>query len=119
MIKQVSFSRLEVFEQCKYRAKLQFVDRIPEPEPSLQETPLKRGIRVHDTAERFIRGISTIQPELEKFKEEFIAAYDKYHHRSKDFELEQMWAFDKDWNYLHNQWDNNLWLRVRLMLSRL
>ena len=59
-LKTWSYSRLGVFEQCKFRAKLQYVDKIPEPARPLPEGKTEhandRGTRVHEEAEIFVRG---------------------------------------------------------------
>ena len=54
-IKAWSYSRLVDFEQCKLRAKLKYIDRIPEParplpEPSESERPRMRMARSPRTA---------------------------------------------------------------------
>ena len=56
-IKAWSYSRLADFEQCKLRAKLKYIDRIPEPArplpPGKTEHANDRGTRIHDAGERF------------------------------------------------------------------
>ena len=67
-IKAWSYSRLVDFEQCKLRAKLKYIDRIPEPArplpPGKTEHANDRGTRIHDAAERFVRGGVELIPEL-------------------------------------------------------
>ena len=74
-IKAWSYSRLVDFEQCKLRAKLKYIDRIPEPARSLPpgktEHANDRGTRIHDAAERFVRGGVELLPELKSFSTEF------------------------------------------------
>ena len=58
-IKAWSYSRLVDFEQCKLRAKLKYIDRIPEPArplpPGKTEHANDRGTRIHDAGERFVQ----------------------------------------------------------------
>ena len=71
-----SYSRLSTFEQCKLRAKLAYIDRIPEPErplpPGKTEHANDRGTRVHNAAEMFVQGGIELIPELRSFREEFL-----------------------------------------------
>lgn len=55
-----SHSKLVDFEQCRRKAKLKHIDRIPEPErplpPGKTEHANDRGTRVHDNCEQYVRG---------------------------------------------------------------
>ena len=70
MIKAWSFSRLSIFEQCKLRTKLAYIDRIPEPPrplpPGKTEHANDRGTRIHDAAERFVRGGAELLEDLQR-----------------------------------------------------
>ena len=76
-IKAGSFSRIDVFETCPLRAKLAFIDKIPEPDrgpppKSKDEWPNDRGQRIHEHADRYVKGLEADQlPEMAKFKVEF------------------------------------------------
>lgn len=93
-----SFSRLAVFEQCPYRAKLAYIDKAPEP-PRVSdrgEHPLDRGTRVHEDAEKFVRGqLEHLTKELLPFEEEFLRL--RMLHRENKVILEEEWGFTKDW----------------------
>lgn len=115
MIKSWSFSRLSDFEQCPYRAKLKYVDKIPEPErplrPGQTEQPFERGIRVHDAAELYVQGGIELVPELRTFAEEFERLRELY--ATGQVALEGEWGFDKDW--LPVAWrSSNTWVRMKL-----
>lgn len=115
MIKTWSYSRLAVFEQCKYRAKLAYIDRIPEPQrelaPGQQEFPNERGTRVHTAAEIFAQGKGQLIEELSTFSGEFRELKTSY--KAGKVTLEQEWAFDNDW--IPTSWmSDNAWLRVKL-----
>lgn len=98
-IKAGSHSRLAVFEACKYRAKLAFVDRIPEPErplpPGKTEHANDRGTRIHDAAERFVKGGVELIPELKSFEPEFLQL--KALHGQGKVSTEGEWAFNRSW----------------------
>ena len=114
-IKAWSYSRLVDFEQCKLRAKLKYIDRIPEParplSPGKTELANDRGTRIHDAAERFVRGGVELIPELKSFSTEFHDLRDKYKHGMVSLEGE--WAINKDWEPV--AWgDRDAWARIKL-----
>lgn len=95
-----SFSRLQDFETCAYRAKLKYVDRVPESKPELpknREHPLDRGSRIHDEAEQFVRGkLDGLPVDLTHFSTEFYQARSLFEQGL--VETEEMWCFDENWN---------------------
>jgi hypothetical protein len=110
-----SYSRLTVFEQCKLRAKLAFIDRIPEPArplpPGKTEHANDRGTRIHECAERFVRGGVELIPELEPFRAELERLRELY--QEGKVSLEGEWAVDKDWNPV--AWkSSDAWARIKL-----
>jgi hypothetical protein len=110
-----SYSRLCVFEQCKLRAKLAYIDRIPEPErplpPGKTEHANDRGTRIHTAAELFVKGGVELIPELQTFHEELLRLRELY--SEGKVSLEGEWAFDKDWT--PTAWSSNsAWARVKL-----
>lgn len=118
-----SFSRVQDFEQCKHRAKLKYLDKIPEPErplpPGKTEHANDRGTRIHDAGERFVRGGIELIPELQKFKTEFEKL--KALFAAGKVSLEGEWAMDRGWNPV--AWkSSDAWLRLKLdamvMLSK-
>lgn len=114
-IKAWSYSRLVDFEQCKLRAKLKYIDRIPEPArplpPGKTEHANDRGTRIHDAAERFVRGGVELIPELKAFSTEFHDLRNKYEHGMVSLEGE--WAINKDWEPV--AWgDRDAWARIKL-----
>jgi len=118
-----SFSRLGDFEQCKHRAKLKYLDKIPEPErplpPGKTEHANDRGTRIHDAAERYVRGGIELIPELQKFKTEFEKLKSLF--AAGKVSLEGEWAMDRGWNPV--AWkSSDAWLRLKLdamvMLSK-
>lgn len=110
-----SYSRLSVFEQCKLRAKLAYVDRIPEPArplpPGKTEQPNDRGTRIHEAAERFVQGGVELIPELRTFSPEFHRLRELY--AQGKVSLEGEWAVNRDWNPV--AWrSNDAWARIKL-----
>lgn len=115
MIKSWSHSRLGVYEACPFRAKLQYIDRIPEPPrplpPGKTEHANDRGSRVHDAGEIFVKQNIELIPELQHFKPEFLKLRELY--RKGKVSTEGEWAFDQDWT--PTAWQApNAWLRMKL-----
>lgn len=114
MIRAWSYSRLTIFESCRLRAKLAFIDKIPEPPrplpPGKKEHADERGIRVHEAAERYVRGGVELLWELASFREEFEHLRALY--KAGAVALEEDWAFDQDWQIV--TWNSaTTWLRVK------
>lgn len=110
-----SYSRLSTFEACKYRAKLLYLDRIPEPvrplPPGKTEHANDRGTRIHYAAETYVNSNIELIPELENFAEEFQRLKALY--KEGKVSLEGEWAFDIDW--MPSAWRaDNTWARIKL-----
>lgn len=116
MIRQWSHSRLTSFERCAYRAKLAYLDKVPEPvrplPPGKSEHANERGTRIHSLAEQYCLGKIEEPPnELRFFRAEF--------ERLKELvklgraSLEGEWAFDKDWGPV-SWFADTVWGRVKL-----
>jgi len=94
-----SYSRLVDFEQCPLRAKLKYIDKIPEPErplpPGKTEHANDRGTRVHTAAELFVQKPIELAPELATFKEELLRLRELY--KQGRVSLEGEWGMDRDW----------------------
>lgn len=110
-----SYSRLVDFEQCPYRAKLKYIDKIPEPvrplPPGKTEHANDRGTRIHTAAELFVQKPIELIPELGSFSEEMHRLRQLY--KLGKVSLEGEWGFDRDWMpsaYM----GSNTWLRVKL-----
>lgn len=114
-IKAWSYSRLIDFEQCKLRAKLKYIDRIPEPARPLPKGKTEhandRGTRIHDAAERYVRGGVEFPSELYHFKTEFDRLRNQYAHGKVSLEGE--WAVNTDWEPV--DWKSrDAWARIKL-----
>lgn len=91
-----SFSSLTEFEKCPYAQYLKRIKRVPRPDLDIQ-SPLARGIKIHDEAEAFVKGTLPELPKtLKKFSTEFEAL--KSLHDTGAVQLETDWAFDTNWN---------------------
>jgi len=95
-----SFSRLDVFETCKRRAKIAFVDRIKEPtrppRADGKEHPNDRGERVHVHLDDFVKGVRDAPPqEVSTFKHEAYRIRELY--QEGRVHAEQMWCYDDAW----------------------
>lgn len=115
MLKTASFSRLTEFEKCPYRAKLKFIDKVPEPErplkPGQTEQPNDRGTRVHQAAETYIQSNIELIPELHTFRPEYDRLRALYQEGKVSVEGE--WGYTDAWQ--PTAWfSSDVWLRVKL-----
>jgi PD-(D/E)XK nuclease superfamily len=113
MISSGSFSRLAVFETCKFRAHLMYELKIAEPDrplpPGKTEHANDRGSRIHDGAEQFIKAEGPMPKELTSFKPEFEKLQRLY--AAGQVSLEGEWGMDHAWEPAPWQ---SAWLRVKL-----
>ena len=115
-IKAWSYSRLAIFEQCRLRAKLAYIDKIPEPERPLPEGKTEhandRGTRIHEGAEFYVKDNVELLPELKQhFEAEFKALRALF--RLGKVSLEGEWGFDRDWTPVDYH-SANVWTRIKL-----
>lgn len=115
LIRTWSYSRLTVFEQCPLRAKLAYIDKIPEPLRPLPagktEHANDRGTRIHTGAELYVTKDVELIPELLSFKEELDQM--KALFKQGKVSVEGEWAYDHEWAPTH--WNSDTaWLRMKL-----
>ena len=115
MIKAWSMSRLEVYESCPYRAKLQYIDRIPEAPRTISdiEHPLVRGLRVHKLAEDFVTKAIEFPEELCHFKDGFAAQRHAFVTAPNTCFVEQEWAITETWKTT-GWFSEDAWARLKL-----
>jgi len=110
-----SYSRLADFEQCPLRAKLKYIDKIPEPvrplPPGKSEHANDRGTRVHTAAELFVQKPIELAPELNSFREEMLRLRELY--KKGKVSLEGEWGMDRDWMPTSYSGPKT-WLRLKL-----
>lgn len=114
-IRAWSFSALSLFETCPLHAKYSKVDKVPElPRPSAPsgEHANDRGTRIHENMEHHVRNNVSLVRELKTFAPDIQAL--KHFHDKGQAELENMWCFNQDWQPVHEQDYQNIWLRVKL-----
>jgi hypothetical protein len=114
-IAQWSISKAKTFRQCKFRAQLQYGQKIPEPErplpPGKSEHANDRGTRLHTEAELYVQNKGPFTPELAKFRVEFDSLRQLY--ADGLVSLEGEWAMSKDWEVV--PWKSkDAWLRLKL-----
>lgn len=111
MIKSWSFSRYSTYKLCPLKARLAYIDRIPEP----SNPAMERGAQIHVLAEKFIKGeLNELPEELYKFRKDFRKLKRKYKRVTSGVTVEDTWAFTKDWDQTTwNDWVG-CWLRVKL-----
>jgi len=83
-----SYSRWATYRTCAYKAKLKFIDKLPEPSGPAAE----RGTLIHALAQSYLEGMFKKLPEeLKLFKEEFKEL------KKGSVECEGEWAFTRTW----------------------
>jgi RecB family exonuclease len=94
-IKNWSASSLARFEQCAYYLYLSRILRSPKP-PEPDDSPLVRGTRIHEDAERYVRGETQDMPRsLAKFGEQFQDL--RALHEAGKVKCEEDWGFTRLW----------------------
>ncbi len=101
-----SISRAQVFEQCAYRAKLQWIDKIPDMQP---KKAADRGTQIHQECEDYVTKGGEYTHNMRFFKDDLLSL--KEHHKNGRVTCEEEWAFDKDWK--PTSWKSG-WLRLKL-----
>ena len=89
-----SFSRFSDYRQCPAKAKYKHVMKMPEP----SNPAMERGILIHKLAEDYIKGkLRALPSELVKFMNLFKALRALYKKKIRTMDVEESWAFTKDW----------------------
>lgn len=114
-----SYSRWSTYEDCPFKAKCKFIDKLPEPPAG---PAIDRGIAMHSLAEEAISGKMSTKTEdierAERFRSEFKAGPAKLF--KSEFALakkgkpicETEWAFRADWS--DTSWfAKDAWCRVK------
>lgn len=101
---QWSYSRWSTYDQCPYRAKLQYIDGLSSGTSDATE----RGTEVHSMAEDWLKSKKEypLPPVFGFFKKEFQEL------RKRGAASEHEWIFDKDWNVIKDM--HGRWLLVRI-----
>lgn len=100
-----SFSKLQIFESCKYRAALQWRDKVPDNQP---KTHADRGTQIHQEAEDYVVGKAEPTHNLRFFLDDFGAL--AQHFKKGRVTCEEEWGFDKEWRV--HAW-KTAWLRLK------
>lgn len=103
-ITQWSFSRWKCHDECPFRAKLQFIDKLKSP----GSPAMARGDRIHKAAEAFVKGDTVkIDPGLKAVS----TALRRYKKIGAQPEL--MLAVTRDWRPT-GWFDANVWCRIKV-----
>ncbi len=99
-----SFSRYNTHEQCAFKAKRLYVDKIPMATSSAMD----RGLRVHKLGEDYLKGkIRSVPVEFARFSAAMGAL------KKVGAVAEEEWCFAKNW--VPTGWfDEDAWLRVKI-----
>ena len=106
-----SFSKLDVYETCAYRFRLQYIEKLPE-KPRPPDNPMERGNRIHDNLEKFVKGEAALDNEARRlpvFEPALRHLQELY--RCGQAIAEDNWWFDRDWNVCDR---NAVWLWSKL-----
>lgn len=111
-----SFTRVETFEKCKFRAKLLYIDKEKEPvrplKPGQTEHGNDRGTRLHNAAEAYIKGEPVdLAVELSKFSAEYVRLRELYAQGKVSVEGE--WGFNELWQPC-DWFAPDVWGRVKI-----
>lgn len=101
-----SFSFLQVFESCAYRAKLARIDKIPDNQP---KTAADRGTAIHLEAENYVIGKGDFTHNLRFFQDDLTAL--QRHYAAGRVICEEEWGYSRDWTVAG--W-KSAWLRLKL-----
>lgn len=109
-----SFSKLDTYENCALRFKLQYIDKAPQL-PLAPDNPMERGNRVHNRLELFVKGEGPMDHEARHI-DDFVPAL----HHAQDLyaankaTVEENWFVDRDWNVCPR---DGVWLWSKLDLN--
>lgn len=109
-------SRLQDYEKCALLYAKKYVHKLPEPPRELPrgktEHANDRGSRIHDSAEKYVRGEADLIKELSSFSHELTVTRDLY--KTGVVQLEQDWAFTHGWEPCDPKDYNVIWGRMKL-----
>lgn len=90
-----SYSRLQTYEACPYKAKLSYIDKVP----TKQGPAMARGSEIHKKAEDFIMGkLPRLPKELVNYKDDFAKAKKAAKDSEVEVFVEQQWGLARDWS---------------------
>lgn len=94
-ITQWSLSRLQTYEQCPFKAKCAYIDKIPYVRGPAQI----RGEEIHKKAQAFLEGkLRSLPKELQFYKDEFKRCRGAGTDPEAQLFVEQQWGFKPDWS---------------------
>jgi len=94
-ITQWSLSRLQTYEQCPFKAKCAYIDKIPYVRGPAQI----RGDEIHKEAEAFLIGKKRkLPPSLKNYEEDFLRCRAAAKDPEAELFVEQQWGFRVDWS---------------------
>jgi hypothetical protein len=108
-----SFTRIRNFEACPYRVALESAEKREKP-PVEPDSPLVRGIEVHQHCEDYVKGVVDEPDELIS-KPKVLEALDfhRENYRQGNSHIEEDWAVDTQWQKC-GWWDKDVWIRNKI-----
>jgi RecB family exonuclease len=106
-----SYSRYGTYDQCPLKAKLSYIDKLPQEKGPAME----RGAEIHTLAENYLKGVTSRLPkELAKFGDELKMIRALAKKKPHLVNIEDTWALRSDWTpTVWNDWQG-CWLRIKL-----
>lgn len=91
-----SFSQLDAYRSCPYKARLMYIERSPQPPPAA-DSPPERGKRVHKAMEDFLLGSGELSEDLKHLAEPMHELRDLARAGKVEIEVEKPAFFDRNW----------------------
>ena len=104
-----SFSRLKDYEKCPLMAYMKYVEK--RSQDHTDKTAADRGTSIHLEAELFVKGEAPFTANLSKFADYFDEIKEEFD--AGAVELEENWAFDKEWD-ISDWYGDDAWCRMKL-----
>lgn len=98
-----SYSRWSVYEECPFKAKCKFVQKLPEPGSDAME----RGDRIHKAIEAYLKDGGRVPPEAKPMAKDLQAL------RKLKPVVEGELAFDKSWKKV-DWFSREAWCRIKM-----
>ena len=114
-----SFTRLQTYEECPFRAGLAYVAKVPEP-PREKGNAADRGNAIHSLAEDFVLKGAKLDAQLLNFEKELRHAKKLHEHEPGSVFMEEMWYFNDAWQRLPEDtpyWSSDIWMRIKADLG--
>lgn len=101
-----SYSQLSTYRVCPYRARLQYIEHSPQPEPA-PDSALVRGRRVDQAVQDYLLADGTLIPEIAAFEEQLGVVRELHRSGKAIVEVQHKTYLDPNWRECER---NGYWL---------